>query len=164
MSKIINWQKYYGVYPVDVTVNGLDGESGSALVSEVTVSATFRYQKKVTNNNKTLVEFNFNAGITDNLGRVRDIKFTEIGKFYEVNNKNGNNIGLPTYLGESDMFVGTPFIVLGLNRKDPVTKEKNIMEPYLKFSGIDDVEICGTANASLVNHYISDNADIIGAI
>lgn len=163
MSKIINWQKYYGVYPVDVSVNGLDGESGSALVSEVTVSATFRYQRKMTNNNKTLVEFNFNAGITDNLGRVRDIKFTEIGKFYEVNKK-GENAGLPSYLGESDMFVGTPFIVLGIKRKDPVTKEENIMEPYLKFSGIDDVEICGTANASLVNHHISETADIIGTI
>lgn len=148
MSKIITWQKWYGIYPIDASISGLNGsDSGSGITSEVTVSATFHYQKKEVNNNRTLVEFNYNAGLTNDLGSARDVDF------YQAASNKVVDTWTEQYMGPVDMFTGTPYVVLAKGPKDPLSNDNSqTLVPYLKFSAIDkakNYKMINIANSSL---------------
>ena len=167
MSKIIGWQKWYGIFPVEATLNGL-GES-LAVTGELTVSATFRYQKKEPNSNRTIIEFNYNAGMCDDLGRVSDRKFYQVRNCVNAEKPNKgsgdsrvNQFAIPRY-GATDMFTGTPYIVYGKTQNNPVGNDHSTLTPYLKFTGVnrENVNLVGVANASLVSPLIEGDIESV---
>lgn len=167
MSKIIGWQKWYGLFPVEATLNGL-GE-GLAVTGELTVSATFRYQKKEPNSNRTIIEFNYNAGMCDDLGRVSDRKFYQVRNCINAEKPNKgsgdsrvNQFAIPRY-GATDMFTGTPYIVYGKTQNNPVGNDHSTLTPYLKFTGVnrENVNLVGVANASLVSPLIEGDIESV---
>lgn len=167
MSKIIGWQKWYGIFPVEATLNGL-GE-GLAVTGELTVSATFRYQKKEPNSNRTIIEFNYNAGMCDDLGRVSDRKFYQVRNCVNAEKPNKgsgdsrvNQFAIPRY-GATDMFTGTPYIVYGKTQNNPVGNDHSTLTPYLKFTGVnrENVNLVGVANASLVSPLIEGDIESV---
>jgi hypothetical protein len=169
LSKIIGWEKWYGIYPIEATLSGLG--DGLAVTGELTVSATFRYQKKEVNSNRTIIEFNYNAGMCDDLGRVSNRTFYEVKNciYTEKPNKGSsdkrlNDFAIPRY-GATDMFTGTPYIVYGKTQNNPVGTDHTTWTPYLKFTGVDgeNTNLVGVANASLVTPLIKgDTESIIG--
>lgn len=150
MSKIVGWQKWYGIYPIDVSLSGMNGE-GINVHNEITCTATFRYQKKEINNNRTLIEFNYNSGITDDLGFLKNTDKGDVPTNVSMN----TNGPLKSYLGPTDMFTGAPYIILALGPKDPVTKA-NTKVPYLQFAGCKDVELNSIANTGLSVHTLNN--------
>lgn len=145
-DRILYWMKYYGLYPTNLTVSGLNNENNGPLTSDMTVEVTFRYQYKAACTNKTLVEFNLNAGITDTVGKVTPgIKFNNsLGYINEANFTNittsdndvKKNTKIP-YFGAGGMFVGTPYIVLGKSLRAPTDTGTgpNTIQPFLRFMG-----------------------------
>lgn len=133
------WCKYYGMYPIDVQIEGLGNSNNDALKNEMTVSVTFKYAYKIENTNKSLVEFNFNAGIVDNLGQptnaVSVLKHSD--QFKYVNTK--VNAFIKKYVGPGAGFVGTPYIVLMNVAKDIMgdMASHTTVTPCLRFAPID---------------------------
>lgn len=127
-TKILYWCKYYGMFPTEVSVSGLNNENDQPLTNNMTVNATFRYQYKLECVNKTLIEFNYNAGITDNIGRVT--KEVEQSIPFLLRD-DPNHLVMKQYIGAAGMFTGSPYIVMR-DGIDPVTK-KEIAIPYLRF-------------------------------
>jgi len=167
MSKIIGWQKWYGIFPVEATISGL-GE-GLAVTGELTVSATFRYQKKEPNSNRTIIEFNYNAGMCDDLGRVSNRKFYQVKNCVNAEKPNKgsgdariNEFAIPRY-GATDLFTGTPYIVYGKSQNNPVGNDHSTLTPYLKFTGVnrENVNLVGVANASLVSPLIEGDIESV---
>jgi hypothetical protein len=116
-SKILYWCKYYGVYPTNISSALLSNASNSALTQTANVNATFQYQYKQENLFKNLVEFNFNAGIVDSTGRMRDNVAAylrdSIPFLYREDGKGGTNTTSPrlkNYIGAASMFTGAPYI------------------------------------------------------
>lgn len=131
------WCKYFGMYPIDVQIEGLGNSNNDALKNEMTVTVTFKYQYKIENTTKTLIEFNYNCGICDGLGQP-----TEAGKdnleyldqFKYVNNPESEI--LKEYVGAGSPFVGTPYIVMMNVGKDVLknTETHSVVWPCLRFS------------------------------
>lgn len=158
MSKIIYWTKWYGVYPTDYSISG-SGDNGLVVGgSDMTVSATFRYQKKEINNNRSLVEFNYNAGITNDIGQSRSVVGSQAASHLEIDTQSNK------YLGPTDMFTGTPYVVIGIGPKDPITN-KNTLVPYLKFSSLEmmkNTKFINIANNGIYTPTISPMTGNIG--
>lgn len=133
------WCKYYGMYPIDVQIEGLTNSNNDALKNEMTVSVTFKYAYKIENTTKSLIEFNYNCGICNNMGQptgagTRALQYSE--QFAYMQNKDGKY--LKEYMGPGAGFVGTPFIVLMSVNKDILkdTDTGSTMMPCLRFSPI----------------------------
>lgn len=145
------WCKYYGLYPIDVQTEGLNNTNNGPLTSEMTVTVTFRYQYKLENVTRSLVEFNYNAGVCDNLGRVKeDVK---ISHPFLLQDKPTNYI-LPYYLGAAGAFAGTPYVVLLANNKDLTgdTDSGKTIIPSLRFSPLtNDTGLDARVNMGLTN-------------
>lgn len=117
-SKILYWCKYYGIYPVNVANGALSNDGNAALTGEAKITATFQYQYKRENIFKNLVEFNFNAGICDNIGNMRDDvsmylrdSLSYLNREKDVGGTTYTNSILHNYDGASSMFTGSPYII-----------------------------------------------------
>lgn len=117
-TKILYWCKYYGLYPTNVTSSILANTKNAALTGEATVSATFQYQYKQENLFKNLVEFNYNAGLVDSVGKTRsDVTAylrNSVPFLYREDGKGGTSYttgNLRNYKGAAGMFTGSPYIM-----------------------------------------------------
>lgn len=139
-TKILYWCKYFGVYPISINPSGLSNQNNGPLTQEMTLSAQFKYQRKMEMNENTFVEFNFNAGLVTPTGElVDDARTRESLSFaYHEDNDHNGNVSIPslTYMGASGMFVGTPYIVLYTDLS-PIDKSSNKLSAYLKFMPMD---------------------------
>lgn len=131
------WCKYYGLYPIDLQIEGLGNSNNDALKDALNVSVTFKYAYKIENTTKSLIEFNYNAGICDNLGQPKDIgtRLMYSDQFHYSNSPNGI---LYHHVGPGAGFVGTPYIVLMNVKKDIMNdmKSHDTVTPCLRFSPI----------------------------
>lgn len=131
------WCKYYGMYPTDVQIEGLSNSNNDALKDEMSVSVTFKYSYKIENTVKTLMEFNYNAGICDNVGQPT----SEGSGVLKISNQfayssNPDSKFMKSYVGPGAPFVGTPYVVLMSVAKDIMkdTASGTTMTPCLRFS------------------------------
>lgn len=125
-TKILYWCKYYGVYPTSMTRGVLSNDKNAALTSEATVSSTFRYQRKIENRFKTIIEFNYNAGVANAVGSAdasSALSRSENSKAFKCSTQ-------PAYLGAASMFTGPPYIMtsVGIN-----SSNQQVIEPFLCF-------------------------------
>lgn len=147
MTKIIYWCKYYGVFPT-ATALSMSNENNSP-ITNVKCSATFRYAYKCECVNKSLLEFNFNAGIVDKMGKPT--KEVEYSIPYLVRDDVNNKV-LPQYIGAAGMFTGSPYIVMGIdNMPNPLTNEQDVVSPYLRFANLTDKKYNSYINQGIVN-------------
>lgn len=154
-SKIIYWCKYYGLYPVSVSTQ-LNSENNRAIAPESMITEVqFRYQYKLPGVNKSLVEFNYNSGLCDCLGRLKykDKSPAYSSPFMMREKTSGLSHGkdkyerdvLAEYLGASGMFTGTPFIVMARTGVNPLSElngaKEPIVSPVLRFMDLDDEQL-----------------------
>lgn len=149
MTKILYWCKYYGIYPTSVNMEGLSNDKNSPITS-ATITSNFKYHYKLENVNKTLVEFNYAAGITDDLGRVN--KAVEASYPFLLSDN---------YVGSAGMFTGSPYIILGESQNDPLNPDNRIVTPYLQFMPLEDGTFNNKLNLNIVNKR-KENGGIIG--
>lgn len=162
-AKILHWCKYYGVYPTEATVDGLTSETAGAVGTDgVTVSATFKYHRKLECSNMTLVEFNYNAGITDDLGQVTK-EALSISQPFLLKDDQTKKV-LKQYIGSAGMFTGSPYIILGKSQNGPLQGDGDLITPYLQFMGIKDGMLNSLMNMGLTNIVKSDTGNAIGTI
>ena len=161
-SKILYWCKYYGIYPIEVSPSLSNDANGP--ITDMTISASFKYHYRLENNMKTLIEFNFNAGLLTNTGKTVEADLLETLPFLLRDNYQDSL--LPFYLGASGMFTGSPYIVLEQSQTDPTDKSKPLLQnPYLRFAPIMDMtsDFEGIANESIVCYSSDSNKSLIQA-
>ena len=131
------WCKYFGMYPIDVQIEGLSNSNNDALKEEMSVVVSFKYAYKIENTTKSLIEFNYNAGICDNLGQLTSdgssvLEYSE--QFAYANNPTSEY--MKSYIGPGAPFVGTPYVVLTSVGKDIMhdMESGTTMSPCLRFS------------------------------
>ena len=134
-TKILYWCKYYGIYPITAS-NSLTNEEGGPITSEQTVSATFKYHKKKEYSVDNLVEFNYNAGLCDAMGKVIQKAQSSIPFLLRSNEE----YAYQNYIGAAEMFTGSPYIVLENGQHDTVTNT-NMTIPYLRFAHIENRQL-----------------------
>ena len=145
-TKILYWCKYYGIYPTKVAPT-LNNENNQA-ITEMSVSASFKYHYKLENSNRTFIEFNHDAGILDmngnRIGSAGDL--TNSDPFLYKNEP--MDLVLPQYIGAAGMFTGSPYVIVARsNRPNPIEPSKNqIYTPLLRFLNIKDDTINTYAN------------------
>ena len=83
-TKILYWCKYYGIYPISVTPSLNNDNNGP--ITEMKTTISFKYHYKLENSNQSLVEFNHDAGIVDDIGRMS----VNINKMVEMKNSDGS--------------------------------------------------------------------------
>lgn len=132
-TKILYWCKYYGIYPTGMTPDGLTSDKADAIKSEQTVNVSFKYHRRSVNLNRNLIEFNYNSGVTDDMGRAISDKLFSSESFLI---KNDADSILPQYLGPAGMFCGSPYIVMEVTQRDPLDPGSSIVTPQLRFSPI----------------------------
>lgn len=176
MTKILYWCKYYGVYPEEASIEGFSSEINKAATAEsgLKCNATFRYQRKLECVDKSLVEFNYNAGITDNMGRVKSslaihnsypfLLRSEDAIKLSSQCKTSSDVVLPNYIGASGMFTGSPYIVMGETSKDPLNNAETTISPYLMFTALSDSEFNNELNLGIENNRVGNTNDVIGVI
>lgn len=146
-TKILYWCKYYGIYPVSVTPN-LSNENNNA-ITEMKTGITFKYHYRLENVNKTLVEFNHDAGLVDDIGRVKESITTNSLSFL-LRNEYDNPV-MKQYIGAAGMFTGSPYIVMALSQPDPLDKSNIISVPNLRFMNVPDNNLNGSINLGITN-------------
>ena len=136
-SKILYWCKYYGIYPTEATPSLGTDDTGP--ITQVNTTISFKYHYKLENNNKTLVEFNHDAGLTDDVGKINVEAVTSSLPFMirndDIHDPSGNKI-LPKYIGAAGMFTGSPYVVMVKSRPDPLDQDKLIVAPSLRFMNV----------------------------
>lgn len=155
-TKILYWCKYYGVYPTSVTP-ALTNDKNAA-ITEMNIQTTFKYHYRLENVNKTLLEFNYNAGLTDGIGNYLGDEIQTSLPF--LLRDNYANPVLPQYIGAAGMFTGSPYIVLGDVQQDPTNNSNMIRVPFLRFAKIQQEASVPDAdnllNLGLVNNKAED--------
>lgn len=151
-DRIIYFCKYYGIYPISVSVPGLSSSDSNVLSNELVVEATFQYQAKSEGRNKTLIEFNYNAGVCDHIGRAREdgITDSDIEGVYSQAFTAQENISL----GAGEMFTGSPFVVMGVQTDYSNTRANanKIAQPYLRFSPHTNKDVMNHGNLGIKSH------------
>lgn len=163
-AKILHWCKYYGVYPTDVSVEGLKNDNGGILISPsngLYVDATFKFQRKLENSNTTLVEFNFNSGLTDEQGKVNTAGVTV--SYPYLHRDNPDHLVMKNYIGAAGMFTGSPFIIMGKCQLDPLGDESMVV-PFLQFTALEDGELNSALNMGITNTEDVTNENIVGSV
>lgn len=160
MTKILYWCKYYGVYPTSASVDGLTNDLNGPITNEMTTTVTFKYQYKLENDNRSLVEFNYNAGITDDLGRVT--KAVESSYPFLLKDDPNDPI-LKHHVGAAGMFTGSPYIVLGKSQNDPLNVDNDILVPYLRFMPLTNERMNSELNMGITNVQ-QENDAVIGLV
>lgn len=149
------WCKYYGLYPIDVQTEGLNNSSNEALTAEMIVNVTFKYHYKLENVNKSLIEFNFNAGVCNSLGETTEggSRMLSVSQPFMERNVPSDGV-LPYYLGAAGAFVGTPYVIYFTSDKDYFKKTNGrTWVPVLRFSPIkDDKNLDKRINLGIVNN------------
>lgn len=159
MTKIIHWTKYYGVYPTNASIDNLSNDMGGPITGDMTTSSTFKYHYKVSGDNKSLVEFNYNAGITSDTGElIQSVKASHPFLLRD----DPDNRSVKQYIGGAGMFTGSPYIVLGKSQSDPLNKNNDIYVPYLRFMPLNDGPLNTHLNLGLTN--VIDESEGIIAI
>ena len=156
-SRIIHYSEYIGAYPYQMSAP-LNNDSSGPITGDMKVTVGFRYSAKIINNNRVLTHFNYNAGITDNIGQPTKKFQSEVVPFLlqHGDNQIAENQILMDYSGQASMFTGTPYIVLkysGLNPLKPGAEP--LYSPYLKFAPVTKVDINMGANMGItheINH------------
>lgn len=176
MTKILYWCKYYGVYPEDASIEGLSSDIDKAMTAEsgLKCNATFRYQRKLENVYKSLVEFNLNAGITDNMGKIKtgltlDASYpfllrSEDASRSALQNQTLSDSILTKYIGASGMFTGSPYIVIGKNQDDVTGSVDETVLPYLMFTPLTNMELNNELNLGIENNRtgLDNNTQYLG--
>jgi len=152
-TKILYWCKYYGIYPTQVTPT-LNNENNSA-ITDMTCSITFKYHYRLENRNNVLVEFNHDAGLTNDIGKVKSDKITNSLPFLLRNSY--DDPVMKRYIGASGMFTGSPYIVMARSQPDPLDKSNIIVVPNLRFMNIGDLTLDGHVNAGITNTKIDQD-------
>lgn len=148
-SRILYWCKYYGVYPVSVT-SPVSYETNAPLTNEnMKIDVTFRYQYKLPGVNKSLIEFNYNSGICDDMGRLtiggkpefsNSFLKKENGEGYSNVDSLDPNYAIVNYIGAAGMFTGTPMVLMQTGYKNPLSRrgddEDMMMFPVLRFANL----------------------------
>lgn len=164
-TKILYWCKYYGIYPVSANPS-LDNSNNQA-ITQVNTGITFRYHYRLENNNKTLVEFNHDAGLTTDLGQIAVDTVTSSLPFLLRDDprktQGGNDVLLPKYLGAAGMFTGSPYVVMERSRPDPLNKSKLVMAPQLRFMNVPTMELDNKYNLGITNTQVDNVATNIVA-
>lgn len=160
-TKILYWCKYYGIYPTSVAPS-LNNENNAA-ITDMTTSITFKYHYRLENVNKTLVEFNHDAGLTDDIGRVKE-SITSDSMAFLLRNEYDNPV-MPKYIGASGMFTGSPYIVMQLSEPDPLNKANQILVPNLRFMKVPDNDLDGRINLGITNDVIDKSTtNVVGYV
>lgn len=146
-TKILYWCKYYGIYPTNVAPGLNNSKNGP--ITELDTSITFKYHYRLENTNKILVEFNHDAGLTDDIGRIKEGEITNSIPFL-LRNDYSNSV-LKQYQGAAGMFTGPPYIVMMQTRGDPLHKDTRIVEPMLRFMDLDEFRMDNKLNMGLKN-------------
>jgi hypothetical protein len=160
------WCKYYGMYPIDVQIEGLTNSNNDALKNEMIVTVTFKYAYKIENTTKTLIEFNYNAGIVDNLGQPTSYAsaLTHSDQFHYQNTE--RDVLVRHYIGPGAGFVGTPYVVL-MNVGKDIMKDMTshtTIAPCLRFAALDNGNEARSKLDQRINmHLVSrrDNTDAV---
>jgi hypothetical protein len=160
-TKIVYWCKYIGVYPVSVTQSGLTDSMNKALDNEQTVSTRFYYQGKEEYKMKSLVEFNYNAGVLDSLGHpLNGAKWNVSHPYLIRQSTNPDKLGYVNpnsmkmdYIGAAGMFTGRPYCVLrkGQNRLMPNGNVREIITPQLRFMALQNEKLNRYMNGNILN-------------
>lgn len=152
-TKILYWCKYYGIYPTSVTPN-LTNESNGP-ITDMTTTITFKYHYRLENTNKVLVEFNHDAGLTNDIGEIKVDKIVNSLPFL-LRNQYDNPV-MPKYIGASGMFTGSPYIVMARSQPDPLDKSTTIVVPNLRFTNLKDIDLDGRINLGITNDRIDQH-------
>ena len=67
---ILYWSKYYGIFPTSTGVSALSWDNDTPLGSAPKLNITFAYSYKLDLNPISLVEFNYNAGIGEDMTAI----------------------------------------------------------------------------------------------
>jgi hypothetical protein len=159
-DRITYWCKYYGIYPISISIDGLNSDMGGPMLDKITVNVTFRYQYKLPCENKSLVEFNFNAGITDLIGKAKSgtfdvasgyINTEKLMSVLDTSNDQSPKRTNIAYAGAANMFVGTPYIVMGRGNREPdrAGNGKLTVHPFLRFLPVTDTAIENVGNLGI---------------
>lgn len=157
-TKILYWCKYYGIYPTSVNPS-LNNEANGPITSMQT-GITFKYHYKLENNNKTLVEFNHDAGLTNNIGQINTDKVTSSLPFLlrdQAPKNPDSDPFLPKYIGAAGMFTGSPYVVMVASRPDPLDNSKIITVPSLRFMNVPKLELDKKINMDITNTKIDQS-------
>lgn len=151
-TKILYWCKYIGAYPTGASLEGLTDNANAAITGEQTCSAKFHYQGKEEYKNKSLIEFNYNAGIVNENGIPDNCSRTFSLPYLLRDNYNpGHGIPSTAYSGAAGMFTGRPYIALITERStmpDADPKNENtkvimapnkVLIPQLRFLTLEDM-------------------------
>ena len=150
-SRILHYCMYIGAYPVQMSLP-LNNDLSNAINTEMRVQVSFKYSAKIINNNKTLLQFNYNAGITDDIGTPTDGFNKEVLPFL-LNSEYDNissNVRLADYIGQASLFTGSPYIVMSAARVNPVGRGV-LYSPFLKFAPITMNDINRDVNLGITN-------------
>lgn len=160
-TKILYWCKYYGIYPISVSP-GLSNDNNGP-ITDVTTSITFKYHYRLENVNKSLVEFNHDAGLTDDIGRVNKNITTDSMSFL-LRDQYDDPV-MKKYIGAAGMFTGSPYIVMQLSHPDPLDKSNIIAVPNLRFMNVSDNTLDSNINLNLTNVNINrSTGNVVGYI
>jgi len=151
-TKILYWCKYIGCYPVSAQPSLNTQNMNEAISGEQTCATRFYYQGKEELTNRALIEFNFNAGVVDEMGNPGSTTIKEslpwlLRENYAVSS--GAQHRSTAYIGAAGMFTGRPYIVLG-KQADHVTKKAAVYSPYLRFMQLQDID-ASRMNADITN-------------
>lgn len=157
-TRILYWCKYYGVYPIAVTPS-LNNENNGP-ITDMSCSITFKYHYRLENNNRSLIEFNHDAGLLDDIGKPKNGIVTKSLPFLLLNEK-VDPIMKSGYIGASGMFTGSPYILMSKRDADPLDKSKNIYTPLLQFmqlhnDGLFNIGIKNIQTVDVSNTLVSD--------
>ena len=142
-TKILYWCKYYGIYPTSA-IPQLSNATNSPLVG-VKTNAQFRYMYKLENTNKSLLEFNYNAGIVGKTGHLTNTARESLPFLLSEYDDN-------KYIGAAGMFTGSPYIVMGSDSQtNLLDSSRMVTVPYLRFANLNNESINKEMNRNIVD-------------
>ena len=176
-DKIIYWCKYFGVYPVSVSSPIANENNGPISADSFKINATFRYQYKLPGSNKSLVEFNYNSGICDELGNLKLAQTPKYSMpFIHKDRLDDTRVypqqwdthdpcyALAQALGASGLFTGTPMVLYECLNRNPLRENGDdtdlIVHPVLRFADVNDPRLNELLNLGY-NNIVDSAVDIV---
>lgn len=142
-TKILYWCKYYGIIPVSAVPSISNTMNGP--IKDVKTTVQYRYMYKVENSNKSLLEFNYNAGVVSKTGKLTHNVQQSLPFLLSDTDDN-------RYIGAAGMFTGSPYIVMGYDTQLDTLKRSPLTVPYLRFANLDNANINKYMNNGIVNN------------